>query len=141
MFQSFQDPEQKVTVTGLECESRLEGLMRVMEHEFIHLIEMMVWEDSSCSLHRFQDIASRLFGHTDHRHELMTPREVARKQFGIRTGSKVRFDYDGCCLEGIVNRITKRATVLVVHPSGKPYSDGHRYVKYYVPVRNLEPIE
>ncbi len=141
LFQSFQDPEHKVRVTGLECDSRLDGLMRVMEHEIVHLIEMLVWTDSSCSLHRFQNIAARLFGHTDHRHELLTPRDVAVVKYGIRTGSRVCFDYEGNRLEGIVNRVTKRATVLVAHPGGERYSDGVRYLKFYIPVQQLEPVE
>jgi len=140
LFQSFLDPERSTTVTGLECESRLEGLMRIMEHEIVHLSEMLVWSDSSCALHRFQDIASRLFGHTDHRHDLMTPQEVARTQFGIRPGVRVRFGFEGQVLEGIVNRITKRATVLVADSTGRRYSDGQRYEKYYIPLKHLEPV-
>lgn len=141
LFQSFQDPERSITVTGLECESRMDALMRVMEHELVHLTELLVWTDSNCSLCRFQDIASRIFGHLDHRHDLITPREVAITQYGIRPGVRVRFDYDGHSLEGIVNRITKRATVLVRDPTGQRYSDGQSYVKFYIPVKELEPIE
>lgn len=141
LFQSFKDPERHTTVTGLDCASRLEGLMRIMEHELVHLTEMLVWTDSSCALHRFQDIASRLFGHTDHRHDLMTVQEAAVKEFGIRPGVRVRFDMDGHTLEGIVNRITRRATVLVPHPSGRRYSDGQCYLKYYVPLKNLEAVQ
>ena len=141
LFQSFQDPERHITVTGLECESRLDGLMRIMEHELVHLVELLVWTDSSCSLGRFQDIASRVFGHRDHRHDLITPHEVAVTQYGIRPGVRVRFDFEGHPMEGIVNRITKRATVLVVHPEGQRYSDGKRYLKFYIPVRQLEAVE
>jgi len=39
--------------------------------------------------------------------------------------------------EGTVNRITKRATVLVEDPEGEPYSDGKRYRKYLVPLQLL----
>lgn len=141
LFQSFNDPERAITVTGLECEHRLDALMRVMEHELVHLAEMLVWSDSNCSLFRFQDIASRMFGHTDHRHDLMTPSESASTNYGIRPGVRVRFDHDGHRVEGIVNRITKRATVLVQHPDGQPYSDGRRYQKFYVPIQKLEPLE
>lgn len=141
LFQSFQDPERHITVTGLECESRLEGLMRVMEHELVHLVELMVWTDSNCTLHRFQDIASRVFGHLDHRHDLITTQEVAVTQYGIRPGDRVRFDFDGHTMEGIVNRITKRATVLVSDPEGQQYSDGERYLKFYIPLRHLEAAD
>lgn len=141
LFSSFQDPERKVTVTGLECGSRLEGLMRIMEHELVHLIEMLVWQDSSCSQPRFQQIAAGHFGHTDYRHDLITPREVAVSQYGIRPGVRVRFDYEGHRFEGVVNRITRRATVLVAHPDGEPYTDGQRYMKFYIPLPLLEPLD
>ena len=141
LFGSFRDPEHPVTVTGLECEHRLDGLMRIMEHELIHLIEMVVWDDSSCSKRRFQSIASGFFGHTEHTHALTTPKEAAAREFGIRPGMRVRFDIDGSEHEGVVNRITKRATVLVPHPDGEPFSDGQRYIRYYVPIRWLERVE
>ena len=140
LFESFRDPERHITVTGLPCDNRLQALMRIMEHELVHLIEMMVWNDSSCARPRFQGIASRVFGHTDHHHDLMTPVELASSQFGIRPGVRVRFDYNGHSLEGVVNRVTKRATVLVADPDGQTYSDGRRYVKFYVPPQNLEAI-
>jgi hypothetical protein len=37
-----------------------------------------------------------------------------------------------------VNRVTKRATVLVEDARGVRYSDGRRYAKFYVPVGMLE---
>jgi len=40
-----------------------------------------------------------------------------------------------------VNRITKRATVLVEDERGMRYSDGKRYAKFYVPVASLELVE
>lgn len=137
LFESFKNPERGITVTGLECDSRLDALMRIMEHELVHLAEMIVWDDSSCSQRRFQGIASRIFGHTDHRHDLMTPRETAAAEYGIRPGTRVRFDFDGHVYKGIVNRITRRATVLVPDPAGEPFSDGKRYLKFYIPVQQL----
>lgn len=139
MFQSFQDDDRAMVVTGHECQNRLEALMRVMEHELIHLCEFLVWTDSNCAVHRFQGIANRLFGHTDHRHELMTPREAARK-IGVFPGQTVRFEYEGRQLVGRVNRVTKRATVLVLDPAGQRFSDGRYYSKFYVPVESLRPV-
>lgn len=140
LFQSFQDPERKITVTGIECDHRLDALMRVFEHELVHLLELFLWEDSSCSMHRFQTIAHMNFGHTDHRHDLLTPSEAAFTQFGIRPGVRVTFRFEGRQLHGIVNRVTKRATVLVPDPSGRRYSDGQRYSKFYIPVSELEVV-
>lgn len=141
LFQSFQDPERRITVTGIECDHRLDALMRVFEHEMVHLLELFLWEDSSCSLHRFQTIAHANFGHTDHRHDLLTPSEAAFTQFGIRPGVRVSFRFEGRKLTGIVNRVTKRATVLVPDAGGRRYSDGQRYSKFYIPVDDLEVLQ
>jgi len=140
LFQTFRDVRRPVRVTGLECRSRLEALQRIFEHEMVHLIEMMLWDDSSCSARRFQSIAAGRFGHTEHRHALVTPRERASTQFGLTTGTQVWFRLDGVEYQGVVNRITKRATVLVEDARGKPYSNGRRYTKFYVPFEMLNRI-
>jgi hypothetical protein len=141
LFGTFSDVKRPVFVNGLECRNRLDALQRVMEHELIHLVELLIWEDSRCSAGRFQSIAARFFGHTDHRHQLVTPGERASATAGVRPGSRVRFRLDGRELIGRINRITKRATVLVESADGQPYSDGKRYAAYYVPIRLLEPLE
>lgn len=141
LFQSFRDAERTVRVTGIECRDRLEALQRIFEHELIHLIEFLVWDASQCSANRFQSIASGFFGHTDHRHQLITPRENSLRQFGVRVGSRVRFEFEGVDLVGRVNRITRRATVLVEDARGPQYSDGKRYMKYYIPVAALKLVE
>jgi len=53
----------------------------------------------------------------------------------------VRFRFDGVERKGVVNRINKRATVLVEDRRGEQYSDGKRYAKFYVPVQMLEAVE
>ena len=55
-------------------------------------------------------------------------------EFGL---TKPTFSNEGQQRRGFVNRITKRATVLVQDKKGTPYSDGKRYVKYYVPLNQL----
>ncbi|QDT31470.1 SprT-like family protein [Thalassoglobus polymorphus] len=141
IFQSFQNFDRPIIVTGLECHNRLEALQRIFEHELIHLVELLTWGRSKCSQKRFQSIAGRFFGHTDHRHQLVTPREEAQKIHGIRTGGRVRFSIEGKEYEGVVNRITKRATVLVRDRKGQRYSDGKKYAKFYVPVQMLTPLD
>jgi hypothetical protein len=47
--------------------------------------------------------------------------------------------FEGRRLTGRVNRITKRATVLVEDSEGQKYSDGLRYKTYYVPIADLCP--
>jgi hypothetical protein len=139
LFQTFHDLERQVVVTGIVCRDRLEALQRIFEHELVHLAEMLAWNDSSCRAPRFQTIARRFFAHTDHRHQLITPRERAAVKFGVRPGGRVRFRFNGRELQGVVNRITRRATVLVEDPKGEPFSDGRRYLTYYVPPELLQP--
>jgi hypothetical protein len=61
-------------------------------------------------------------------------REHAAVRHGIKVGSMVEFQFEGRRLVGRVNRLNKRATVLVEDADGLPYSDGKRYQKFYVPV-------
>ena len=138
LFQTFADLERPIKVTGLLCHNRLEALLRIFEHELIHLTEMLLWQASCCAAPRFKDIAGRFFGHTESNHQLITPDERAREKFGIRPGDVVKFEMDGLPYTGIVNRVTKRATILVEDPRGPRYSDGKRYAKFYIPVGMLE---
>jgi hypothetical protein len=130
-----------ITASGITCRDRLDAIQRIMEHELVHLIEMLLWGKSSCSQARFHSIALRLFGHTENKHLLITPREKAMVKFGIRPGMAVRFRFDGVEHTGIVNRISKRATVLVENREGQRYSNGKHYLKFYVPVQLLEAVE
>jgi hypothetical protein len=139
LFQTFGDLQRPIRVTGLLCTNRLQAMQRILEHEMIHLVEMLVWDDSCCAAPRFQSIAGRLFGHTEHKHDLITQQERAARKFNIRVGSRVVFQHEGNLHTGTVNRITRRATVLVVDPGGQLYDDGQRYRKYYVPLSHLRP--
>ncbi|MEM1070414.1 MAG: hypothetical protein AAGI63_16050 [Planctomycetota bacterium] len=137
LFQTFEEPGEPVEVTGQICHDRLEAMQRVAEHEFVHLVEMLIWNDGNCSEPRFQSIANRYFGHTDYHHGLITQRERALKKFNIRVGDQVTFLHDGKKLTGRVNRITRRATILVPSRKGQRFSDGGRYLRYYVPLEAL----
>ncbi|QDT12333.1 hypothetical protein [Stieleria marina] len=140
LFQTFEDVSRPVEVTGRLCKDRLEAMQRIAEHEFVHLIEMLIWNDGNCSESRFQSIALRYFDHTDFRHDLITQRERAARKFDVRVGDQVRFARDGHYLIGRVNRITRRATVLVPNPEGEKFADGKRYVRYYVPLEKLQRV-
>ena len=141
LYQCFnRDDHRPISVSGVSCRDRLEALQRIMEHELVHVVEGVLWERSNCAAARFRSIASRFFGHRGSTHALITPREHALVRFGIRPGVRVRFVRDGVPLVGFVNRVTRRATVLVVDPRGHVFTDGQRYATYYVPVDRLEPV-
>jgi hypothetical protein len=70
----------------------------------------------------------------------LTPKDVAKTQMGVGVGDRISFSHEGRTLEGTINRISKRATILVPsHDShqGTLYSDGKRYFKFYVPLGRL----
>jgi hypothetical protein len=137
LFSSFRNDSNAV-VSGVRCSDRLQALQRIMEHEMVHLVEMLLWNDSNCAAGQFKGIVSRLFGHTESNHQLLTPSDLARRQLGISAGDLVIFNHEGRRLKGHVNRITKRATVLVAHPKGILYDDGNKYQKFYVPLNRLK---
>lgn len=139
LFDGFAADDPEVTVCGLPCRHRLDALQRVFEHELVHLAEWLCWDESHCGRARFRDIARRLFLHKAHTHQLITRAERAAG-IGIGAGSRVAFRYRGQLLEGRVNRVTKRATVLVEDPEGERWSDGRRYVRYYVPLEELRVV-
>ena len=136
LFDGFRSTDRRTSVCGIDCENRLEALQRIFEHELVHLIELFCWETSNCRAGRFQAIARRLFLHQAHTHSLITRRERAAAS-GIRPGSHVSFEFEGLRLRGRVNRVTKRATVLVEDPGGQKHSDDSRYKTYYVPIARL----
>jgi hypothetical protein len=141
LFQCFSaDDHRPIVSSGITCRDRLDTLQRTMEHELVHLIEMLLWNDSSCKQPRFHSITLRFFGHTEYRHQMITPRERALVKYGIRPGMRVRFRFEDRQHVGIVSRVTKRATVLVEDQHGLPYSDGKRYTKFYVPVNMLTGV-
>ncbi len=140
LFETFNGELRPITVSGVSCRDRLEALQRIFEHEMLHLAEMLVWDHSSCSADRFRSIAHRLFGHLQNTHQLITPREVAHTKYGIRPGQRVKFTFEGRRYVGVVNRVTKRATVLVPDRTGERYTDGQCYLKFYIPLPMLTPV-
>lgn len=139
LFQTFNDLKRPIRVTGVLCSNRLQAMQRIMEHELVHLIELLAWDHSCCVSERFQGIAERLFGHTEHKHDLITQRERADRRFNVRLGPRVKFFFEGHQYIGTVNRITRRATILVADRKGQLYDDGNRYRKFYVPLSHLAP--
>jgi hypothetical protein len=138
LFLGFGDATRPVTVCGLPCGDRLSALQRIMEHEMLHLLEMLVWDTSSCAAHRFKSMARNIFGHGASTHDLVTPAERAVAVFDVRVGDAVRFEFEGREMRGTVNRVNRRATVLVESARGVRYTNGKRYEKFYIPLGMLK---
>jgi hypothetical protein len=138
LLMNFREPHRPVTVCGLVCANRLEALQRIMEHEILHLAEMLSWGKSSCGGPRFKILSANIFGHLSSRHELITPLENAAVEHAVKIGDRVEFDFDGKRLIGFVNRIHHRATVLVEAKDGAKYRSGKTYQKYYIPLPLLK---
>ena len=139
IFQTFGDVTREVTVNGIVCHDRLEATMRILEHEIIHLLELVFFGSTSCSKPRFKRLSQNIFGHTAVTHRLVTQAELAHEQHNLRVGSVVSFEYGGETYRGVISRITKRATVMVRDPAGD-FRDlqGDLYSKYYIPLENLK---
>jgi hypothetical protein len=138
LFSTFQGIERTIIVGGLVCRDRLQALQRIFEHELLHLAEFLGWGRSSCAADNFHALSRRIFAHEGVTHDLVTPREQAAAAFGMRVGDLVSFELEGQRHRGRVNRITRRASVLVESPRGQLFSDGRHYLTYYVPLRLLQ---
>ncbi|GAB5354137.1 hypothetical protein AAMO2058_000094000 [Amorphochlora amoebiformis] len=134
--------KRRVVVNGCKVKNRVEALLRLVEHEMLHLLFVCKSMPRAChkqSHHGalFQRAARGIFGHKDFRHDLVTPKEEAGRS-GVYTGSTVRFEFRGETLTGKVNRVTKNATILVPtsdnHPDARLFSDQRFYRKFHVPV-------
>jgi hypothetical protein len=141
LFMTFGNIQRPVVVCGLECGDRLHALQRIMEHEIIHLTELLFWGNSSCAAPRFKALVYNIFGHPSTKHDLVTPRELAAVQHGVKVGDAVEFQFEGSRLVGRINRIHHRATVLVEASNGLRYSNGKRYTKFYVPLPGLRIVQ
>ncbi|MDD2556214.1 MAG: hypothetical protein PHV50_01115 [Syntrophaceticus sp.] len=134
--------ERVKTVCGVDTNNSLQALQLVFEHELCHVIEYICFQKSNCKGNRFKTIASNLFGHTASHHNLPTYKQIAKQKFVLNIGDSVSFTFKEERMNGILNNINKRATVLVPDKTG-PYKDklGNRYTKYYVPLELLERIK
>ncbi len=135
----FSDPDQFYVVNGIKCYTRLDCLMRVFEHEIVHVFEYIACGNSNCSQPRFKDMVYKLFRHTETKHEMTTSKREPVPEGTFKPGDRVRFLYRGTVVEGTIRGIRKRATVL-----GEPVQDksGRKLMpKYYVPLSRLIKID
>lgn len=141
-FQTFDAVQREVKINGIVCHDRLEAFQRTLEHEIVHILEAVLHGRTSCSGDRFRSMARDIFGHTDVTHQLVTAREIAGRSCGLRVGCRAVFEVEGRRYEGVITRITKRATVMVEDPEGG-FVDGkgRRHSKFYIPLGLLRPAE
>ncbi len=138
-FFKFDHLEGNKNACGIESTSSLEALQIIFEHELIHALEFLLYRKSDCKKDRFKLTAKDIFGHTQSHHQLPTNHKIAGERYGIYVGDKVRFMFEKKRLTGIVNKINKRATVLVLNPDGSFVDKhGNKYLKYLVPPECLE---
>ncbi len=144
IFNSFKDQTSNKTINlaGFETKNRLEALMHVIEHETIHLIEFIAFNDSSCKKDNFKKLANSIFGHTAFTHQLLTGKMEALKEYDLRVNDWVKFTFDGKVYTGVIHRITKRATVMALDKNGE-YKDnkGNRFKKYYILLKYLKKLD
>jgi hypothetical protein len=162
LFQAFKQGASRaapVDVNGILCYSRLEALLRIVEHEMIHLLFCcrsvarplgLIDNDGKVTEayhgHTFQKVVRYIFGHTKCLHGLETPDEVAFVKHQLEVGALVSFEVDGVRHEGKVNRVQKRVTVLVrdhegKHPDSTQFSDMKWYRKFYVPMEACKVLK
>ena len=139
---TFEDIQRPVVVCGLECRDRLHALQRIMEHEIVHLTELLVWGQIELCGTTIQGAVQNIFGHPSTKNTTWSRRVNERQcstasRWAIPWNSSLR----QCGMSGAINRIHHRATVLVEASDGLPYSDGKRYKKFYVPLPMLKDCE
>lgn len=139
MIFAYGEVENANRVGGITTGSSLEALQVVLEHELIHVIEFIHFQQSNCRKERFKTMAYRIFGHTDSFHSLPTSQQIARLKLGLAVGDRVVFPAEGQLREGLLYGVHKRAVVMVPDQQGD-YADkqGQRFTKYYVPLSILK---
>jgi predicted SprT family Zn-dependent metalloprotease len=139
LFFKYDQLSRDKKVNGLRTGDSLEAFQLVFEHELCHLIELHFYRESNCKRERFKTIARNLFGHTESYHQLPTSGEIAEEKYNLRVGDRVVFTCETGKVEGVIQRINKRATVMVPDKKGD-YRDqqGQRYAKWYVPLPLLK---
>lgn len=138
---AFDSAAREKRVGGLIARDKLDALLLVLEHELCHAAEFLEYGATCCSGSRFKTMASCIFGHKSSLHELPSRAEAGSLRYGLNAGDRVRFDWRGKRLSGVIVRIDKRAVVMAEERTGR-YVDsfGRRYGKYLVPLSLLTKI-
>ena len=113
IFKSYQNNAQGFLVNGIFCNNPVEALMRVLEHEIVHLIEYVLYGKSNCNDPQFFKIAFDLFGHTENKHMLGIELKNYIDIKDLKKGDIVSFPYHGKIHTGSIINIKKNVTVAV----------------------------
>jgi hypothetical protein len=125
-------------VCGHKTDNCFHALQLVFEHELCHVIEFMIFHQSSCKKERFKSLAYNIFKHTASYHGLPTQKEIAMEILGIKVGDNVSFVFEGINRQGFIYKINKRAIIMVKDKNGNFMDkDRNRYIKYYVPLNKI----
>ncbi len=134
-FHSFDGENRDIEIGGLKCQDRLEALMRVMEHEMIHLVEFHLTGKSRCAGKQFRTILWNMFGHVERKHKLVTLKEKTLREKDLQIGDMVEFPYKKKILKGLLYRFSNKATVMVQNSNGNLRDkEGNRFSKFLVPI-------
>lgn len=140
-FLRFHDVPGVKEASGIVCDTPLEALQLVWEHELCHVIEFLTFGDSACGRRRFKDIAKGIFGHTDSHHRLPTGTALLSEATGLQLGSQVAFLEHERENQGLLYRLGSKATVLVKDSRGRFIGrDGQRYSKRVLPLSALRKL-
>lgn len=128
-------------VNGILTRNALEAFQLVFEHELCHAMEFINFHTSNCRQKRFKTMSKNIFGHLDNFHQLPTQGRIIQEKMGLNPGDTVWFLYGKKRVQGLLYRISKRATVMVETKNGR-YMDkkGNRYSKFYVPVELINKV-
>lgn len=120
-------------VSGINTKDSLEAFQIVFEHELCHLLELLLYKESSCKKLRFKTMVNNIFDHTEVHHQLPSQKEIISEKYGLVIGQKVSFISEGKKYNGFIYKINKRATVMVLNKKGTyKDSNGNTYSKWYV---------
>jgi hypothetical protein len=125
-------------VGGLLCADADEVLMRILEHEMVHLAEYIAWGVSDCDAFQFQSIVMRFFGHTTKSHELLGSSTRTILAADYRVGQYVTFSLAGAAVEGKIVAITENLIIEV--PTRGAQRSEHTVYRYSVPPALVTPI-
>jgi len=136
---NFQLVSREKKVNGIVAWDELSVCQLVLEHEICHVFEFFSRGKTSCKGAFFRQLAWDLFGHSEQKHRLVLPAEIAREKFGLSPGERVCFTYKGREMCGFFYRAGQRATIMVEDEDGNYFdSFGRSYSKYYLPYERLQ---